>query len=492
MNVRAHLFIALGAAVLVAAYVTGYTRAWPIRRPHTPLVSHSEEMPAANTAHGPMRDREPRPVTVDSERAAELSDAPIQFFPESLSPNSHDLPVTAVDREERAALIFSSARKPAPREADTQDSPQTDRAPEPLTLPSDAVPLSGANEAHEAAVRATIKRELGSVSPDEQEIWFSELKSFSPEMIEELLRLRRKLDVRPDASPSVVPPIDPIPGQRRRQQQAQGPLSLRNETTSRIPAGKLAETERTLAALRQARNVALQNIANAQAVGFQRSRVLFAPAWSPLSDDLPRHGALTTTADQVAAPQGALTGVEASLISTQLDCSQGSIRRTGRSLDLAIDGDGFFRVQVGEEILYSRAGVLTLNAAGELALRLSNTSRPLSPPLRVDPDVVEIRASADGVVSTYNGASQDATEIGRITLTRFVNPAELERRGHGLLAATAASGKPVDGDPGVNGFGSLVSGHLEESNVAMASEIAILRKLDQQIELLAAAKSAER
>jgi flagellar basal-body rod protein FlgG len=152
-------------------------------------------------------------------------------------------------------------------------------------------------------------------------------------------------------------------------------------------------------------------------------------------------------------------------------------------------GDGFFQVQGGEQILYTRVGALSLNAVGAMVFASVEAGRLLEPAIAVPKDATEIEISREGVVSVRQPADQSLTQIGQIQLARFINPAGLEPRGENLFAATEASGAPALGNPASGGAGELRQGFLEGSNVNLVDELLQLKQLEQQMHALLQAAS---
>ncbi|MGB9826838.1 MAG: flagellar hook-basal body protein, partial [Desulfofundulus sp.] len=166
-------------------------------------------------------------------------------------------------------------------------------------------------------------------------------------------------------------------------------------------------------------------------------------------------------------PEG--SGVRVAAVSR--DFRPGGLIRTGWPLDVAIQGEGFFRVRLpGGEYAYTRAGSLTVGADGRL---LTQQGYPLEPEIILPPGYQSVTLHSDGRVTIINSDRQQE-EVGRLTLYSFTNPAGLAARGENLYLATAASGQPVQEYPGSGATGTLVPGCLEASNVDLTEEIASL------------------
>lgn len=150
--------------------------------------------------------------------------------------------------------------------------------------------------------------------------------------------------------------------------------------------------------------------------------------------------------------------------------SQGSIRQTGRPLDVAIEGDGFFQVRKGDgTVAYTRDGSFRISDQGTL---VTTSGYEVLPGINVPRDASEIAISKTGVVTARTGGeTSEPVEIGRIELARFPNATGLKALGENLYAETSNSGAPQLGMPDGQGFGQLRSGALEASNVEIVREM---------------------
>ena len=149
--------------------------------------------------------------------------------------------------------------------------------------------------------------------------------------------------------------------------------------------------------------------------------------------------------------------------------TQGSITTTGNSLDLAIEGGGFFQVQMPDgRTAYTRAGNFNLSPEGTV---VTGEGLPLQPQLQVPDGATSLTVGADGTVTAIVAGESEPTQLGTVETARFVNPAGLQPIGDNLLVETAASGAPQTGAPGLEGRGSIRSGALESSNVNVVEEL---------------------
>ena len=220
------------------------------------------------------------------------------------------------------------------------------------------------------------------------------------------------------------------------------------------------------------------NLANAGTTAYKRSRVNF-------EDLFYEHFKLPGALDLQGKPTatGIALGLGTRVASTQLDFAEGNLQQTGGELDIAIVGDGFFQVQDGTQILYTRSGTFTRNANGEVVLASADRGRLLEPAITIPSDALEVSISGDGIVSVLQQGSSQLTQIGQIQTVRFVNPLGLIQRGENLYAPSDASGAPLIGDPGLEGRGLLRQGFLEASNVEPVRELIDLIKTQRNFEL---------
>jgi len=218
------------------------------------------------------------------------------------------------------------------------------------------------------------------------------------------------------------------------------------------------------------------NLANLNTVGFKRSQVDFQDL---MYVQLQQPG--RETAAGVTAPTGFEIGSGVRPASTLKVFTQGEMDNTGRSLDLAIEGDGFLKVTIpGGEARYTRDGSLRISATGML---VTPSGHAIEPAISIPADARSINVGSDGTVSVLTGSSNTPTVVGTITLVRFPNPSGLSSEGGNLLAETPASGAATAGTAGQNGFGRIQQGFLERSNVQMVTELVNLIKAQRAYEI---------
>ena len=219
-----------------------------------------------------------------------------------------------------------------------------------------------------------------------------------------------------------------------------------------------------LDALDQRLKVISNNLANVNTTGFKRDRAAFV---SLLYQDDRSPGAASGVDTQYATGLGTGTGVR--VAGTERIHSQGNLQQTDNALDLAIEGAGFFTVQMPDGTqAFSRDGGFKLSANGEL---VTAAGLRLVPPITIPDGAERITISPDGIVNAALPGQAAPAEVGQITLSRFLNPAGLMPIGDNLYRETAGSGPAVVGVAGQAGMGTLRQGALEGSNVSTVQEL---------------------
>ncbi len=206
------------------------------------------------------------------------------------------------------------------------------------------------------------------------------------------------------------------------------------------------------------------NLANVNTTGFKKSRVDFQDL---LYQTMRFAGTPVTAGAQV--PTGIQVGHGVRPVATQKIFSQGTFQQTDNALDLVVEGNGFFQVLLPDgNVRYTRDGAFKKDSDGRI---VTSDGFPLEPELIVPDDATDLSVGSDGTVSVMRPGLDAPENIGEIELAQFVNPAGLKSDGNNLFTATAASGEPNVGIPGVDGFGALAQGFLEMSNVQVVEEM---------------------
>ncbi len=206
------------------------------------------------------------------------------------------------------------------------------------------------------------------------------------------------------------------------------------------------------------------NLANANTVGFKMRRTQFQDL---MYQTLSQPGAAATA--QTVIPTGLQLGLGARASSNSIVFEQGSFQLTGNSLDMVVQGKGFFQIRrPSGELAYTRGGQFHLDRDGNV---VTQDGDPLEPQITIPPNAQAITIAADGTVSFSQPGQAASQVVGQIQLANFVNPAGLNSLGRNLYAPTDASGEPVVGNPGgQEGIGALLQGYTENSNVNVVEE----------------------
>ena len=210
-------------------------------------------------------------------------------------------------------------------------------------------------------------------------------------------------------------------------------------------------------------DVISNNIANVNTTGYKKMRASFQDL---IYQTVEQPG--VPTSDTSQNPTGKQIGLGTRVAGTYGIFTQGNLIKTDRQLDIAIEGDGFFKIVLpdGTEA-YTRDGNFKLDKDGRI---VTGMGYPLSPQITIPPNAVQISISPDGKVVAIMD-DNTTTELGRITLVKFINPAGLKRIGNNLYVKTDASGDPIEANPGTQGLGILRQGFLEASNVDIVEEM---------------------
>lgn len=210
-------------------------------------------------------------------------------------------------------------------------------------------------------------------------------------------------------------------------------------------------------------DVISNNLANVSTNGFKRSRPVFEDL---IYQTLRQPGAQASQQTQV--PSGLQVGVGARPVATERIFIQGNLQQTNNSLDLAVQGNGFFQVQLPDGTLaYTRDGSFQVNSDGTVVTANGDV---LQPQITIPSDATNVAIAKDGTVTITQAGNTTSTQ-GPIQLTNFINPAGLESVGDNLYLETVASGTPNTSNPGANGLGTLQQGFVETSNVNVVEEL---------------------
>jgi len=206
------------------------------------------------------------------------------------------------------------------------------------------------------------------------------------------------------------------------------------------------------------------NLANVSTNGFKRDRAAFQDLLYQIDRQPGGQSSQNTE-----LPSGIQLGTGVRAVATQKQFTEGSIDVTEGALDVAINGRGFLQILNPDGSLsYTRDGQLQLDSTGQL---VNATGSPVEPAITIPEGTHSITIGTDGIVSVVDAASGALSEVGTLQLADFVNPSGLEAQGGNLFRETAASGAATQGEAGQSGFGSLIQGALEGSNVNVVEEM---------------------
>ncbi|MFC4308558.1 flagellar basal-body rod protein FlgG [Steroidobacter flavus] len=211
-------------------------------------------------------------------------------------------------------------------------------------------------------------------------------------------------------------------------------------------------------------SVTSHNLANVSTTGFKKGRAVFEDL---LYQNVRQVGG--STSQDTVAPTGLSLGTGVRVVATEKQYTQGNMQTTGNSLDVAVNGRGFFQVLLPDGTMgYTRDGDFELNPQGEL---VTSAGYRVQPGITIPDGVQSITIGKDGVVTAQLSGQSAPTQIGTLQLVDFINPAGLQPKGENLLVESAASGTPQTGTPGLNGLGYIEQGSLEASNVNVVEEL---------------------
>jgi len=222
--------------------------------------------------------------------------------------------------------------------------------------------------------------------------------------------------------------------------------------------------------------VIANNLANVGTTGFKKDRANFATlAYQDARVAGQRSSGETTYAT------GLNLGTGVAVQSTSQIVTQGAMQTTNNSLDLALDGDGYFQVEMpGGQLGYTRAGNFALSPEGQLVTQQGYTVQPA---ITVPEGASAITVSPDGIVSAVLAGEAEPAELGQIQVASFTNPEGLQAVGDNFLVETAASGAAQLAPGGEQGRGSVRQGMLEASNVNIVEELVSMIECQRAYEI---------
>jgi flagellar basal-body rod protein FlgG len=211
-------------------------------------------------------------------------------------------------------------------------------------------------------------------------------------------------------------------------------------------------------------DVISNNLANVGTTGFKHARVAFEDL---LYQNLRQSGANST--QDTLLPTGLQVGTGVVPVATEVMFDQGNLQQTSNQFDLAINGNGFFQVQMPDgTTAYTRDGSFQINATGQL---VTAAGFPVIPAITIPAATQSVTIGQDGTVTVTLQGKSSPTTVGTLQLASFINPPGLQANGQNLFLETAASGTPSANTPGTNGLGTVQQGFIETSNVNVVSEL---------------------
>ena len=223
-------------------------------------------------------------------------------------------------------------------------------------------------------------------------------------------------------------------------------------------------------------DVISHNLANVSTTGYKRANAVFEDL---IYQNLRQSGSQTTEQNQL--PTGLHLGLGVRTVATSRNFLQGSLQQSSNALDVAINGNGFFEVNMPDgTIAYTRDGSFEVDAQGQL---VTSSGLPVANGITIPQGATKVSISADGVVSATMPGQAAPQQVGNIAMSQFINPAGLEPRGQNLYIETASSGQPQQGTPGTNGLGTIQQGYLEASNVNVVQELVTMIQTQRAYEM---------
>ena len=210
------------------------------------------------------------------------------------------------------------------------------------------------------------------------------------------------------------------------------------------------------------------NIANMRTTGYKKQTASFQDL---IYDHVRRVGAQASDQGTIL-PVGVDIGGGVKTVGTPRSMTQGTLSQTGNDLDLAMSGEGFFKIQMPDgTFTYTRDGTFTTDNTGRIVNAQGN---PVQPTITIPTGASGLTVSVQGQVTVTVPGSTTPTLLGTISLTRFINKTGLQPVGDNNFTETPASGAPQDGLANADGFGDLQQGNLEQANVEVVTEMSDL------------------
>ncbi|MBR0718608.1 flagellar basal-body rod protein FlgG [Bradyrhizobium liaoningense] len=226
------------------------------------------------------------------------------------------------------------------------------------------------------------------------------------------------------------------------------------------------------------------NIANLRTTGFKKQTAAFQDL---IYEHVRRVGAQSSDQGTIL-PVGVDIGGGVKTVGTPRSMTQGTLSQTGNDLDLAVSGEGFFKILMPDgSYQYTRDGTFQMDNQGRIVTAQGN---PVQPTITIPNNASGITVNMQGQVSVTLPGSTSSTIIGQIGVTRFINKAGLQPVGSNQFTETPSSGAPQDGTANSEGYGHITQGSLEQANVDVVSEMSDLIAAQRAYEMNAKVISA--
>ncbi|WP_291177717.1 flagellar hook-basal body complex protein [Gimesia sp.] len=367
-----------------------------------------------------------------------------------------------------------------------QDFLQT---PGPLMPPLNAEPLADSEKRSAARddkmTRSIIREHLPDATEDELQIWFEELRGVPHKVASDLLSIRKLLqpkgalrttqDKWAQLQPSfeALPPQQPVSTTQKALPDQSGFIGF----SSKADRDELQQRLRpTVDALRLSRDVIVNNIANAGTIGFKRLYVEF--------ESLPYEYVKTPASEESETEPPIAVGMGSQVLQTRISQTSGELLKTGRELDIAIEGQGFLQVRLGETTAYTRTGRLMFDEDGRLCIRGSQHNYLIVPEIKLPAEAYSLQISESGIVTALLADAEKEVTAGELQIACFTDASELFPRESCLFTTTPRAGVARVLTPGTKGAGQIRSGALEASNVSIVEELEQLSLIKQRLDAL--------
>ncbi len=218
------------------------------------------------------------------------------------------------------------------------------------------------------------------------------------------------------------------------------------------------------------------NLANSSTNGYKSTHAVFEDL---MYQTLRQAGA--NSSEQTQLPSGLQVGLGVQPVASERQFTQGNLQQTGNSLDLAIQGNGFFQIQLPDGTTgYTRDGSFQVDSQGRM---VTNSGYVVQPGITIPANASTVTIAKDGTVTAAIPGQTSPQNLGQIQLATFVNPGGLDAQGGNIYLETAASGSPNVGAPQSSGFGALSQGFVETSNVNVVAELVQMIQTQRTYEL---------